>query len=445
MSIEEDMTRIQNYLNKLLDPYKGLQKEIYILAISRFVNALGALIFPFMTLILREKIGLDEFQTGMYTAAAGLLFIPAGLLGGRIADFFGRKQTIIIFEIIGMMTYVICLFIEPSMLMVYIFMLTAFSFGVAGPAHDAMIADFSSDKEREGAFSLMYLGFNLGFAFSMILAGLLFANHLKLMFLIDAITAMFALILIGFFVKDHYVNKEESNPGNNRVIDVVTEEQSMVIDEQELNHYATSPAIQKDLEKSHTGNIIQVLKERPILIEFTLLMFIYRLVYSQWSFLMPLHTVELYGQQAGGALYGSLGTINALVVVFLTALITKIFFKVTSINRIVIAGLFLSIGFGVLGFNASPFMFYLSVVVFTIGEIIEAISTMPYIMNHTPESHRGRMSAIIMTVMGVGFSTGPILLGLILKYSTYSVSWFFTGGLGLIGVLGMLNLSRKEV
>ena len=416
------MTGIRNYLEKLLEPYKGLQKEIYILAISRFVNALGALIFPFMTLILREKIGLDEFETGMYTAAAGLLFIPAGLLGGRIADFFGRKRTIIIFEIIGMMTYVTCIFIEPSMFMVYIFMLTAFSFGVAGPAHDAMIADFSSDKEREGAFSLMYLGFNLGFAFSMILAGLLFANHLKLMFLIDAITAMFALIMIGFFVKDNYVKKSEDNSGSR---------------EEEL--------VKNELEKHHKGSIIQVLKERPVLIKFTFLMFIYRLVYSQWSFLMPLHTVELYGQKAGGALYGSLGTINALVVVFLTAIITKLFFKVTSINRIVIAGLFLSIGFGVLGISASPYMFYLSVIIFTIGEIIEAISTMPYIMNHTPESHRGRMSAVIMTVMGVGFSTGPILLGLILKYTSYSTSWFVTGGLGLLGVVGMMNLSRKEV
>ena len=415
------MNKLKNYINKLLEPYKGLQKEIYILAISRFVNALGALIFPFMTLILREKIGLDELETGFYTAMAGLLFIPAGLLGGKIADFFGRKRTIIIFELIGMMTYIVCLFIEPSMLMVYVFMLTAFSFGVAGPAHDAMIADFSSDKEREGAFSLMYLGFNLGFAFSMILAGLLFANHLKLMFLIDVVTAVLALIMIGFFVKDHYIKKEDGNIENNNI-----------------------ETKDNELEKHHSGSIIKVLLERPALIEFAFLMFIYRLVYSQWSFLMPMYTVELYGQQSGGALYGSLGTINALVVVFLTAFITKLFFKVTSINRIVIAGLFLSIGFGILGIGGSPIMFYLSVFIFTIGEIIEAISTMPYIMNHTPESHRGRMSAVIMTVMGVGFSTGPILLGLILKYSNYSTSWFVTGGLGLLGVIGMMNLSRKE-
>lgn len=418
---------MKEYLSNLLSPYRGLQKEIYLLAISRFVNALGALIFPFMTLILREKIGLDEFETGLYTAMAGLLFIPARLLGGKIADFFGRKRTIIIFEIIGMMTYVTCFFIEPSMLMVYIFMLTAFSFGVAGPAHDAMIADFSSDKEREGAFSLMYLGFNLGFAFSMILAGLLFANHLKLMFIIDALTAMFALIMIGFFVKDNYIKKEVTSVEGNNIEENSKEDSNS-----------------NELEKHHSGSIIKVLLERPALLEFAFLMFIYRLVYSQWSFLMPMHTVELYGQQSGGVLYGSLGTINALVVVFLTAFITKMFFKVTSINRIVIAGLFLSIGFGILGFSASPFMFYLAVVVFTIGEIIEAISTMPYIMNHTPESHRGRMSAIIITVMGLGFSTGPIILGLILKYSNYSTSWFVTGSLGLLGVVGMMNLSRKE-
>lgn len=425
------MTRIRDYMNKLLEPYKGLQKEIYILAISRFVNALGALIFPFMTLILKEKIGLDELETGMYTAIAGLLFIPAGLLGGKIADFFGRKKTIIIFEIIGLLTYLFCIFIEPSMIMVYTFMLTAFSFGVAGPAHDAMIADFSTEKQREGAFSLMYLGFNLGFAFSMILAGALFANHLKSMFLIDVITAAFALILLSVFVKDKYVKKEVIN--------------SECIDMQEVEDSEKEQSNKSEnLEKSHKGSILKVLLERPILIEFAVLMFLYRLVYSQWSFLMPMHTVELFGQKAGGALYGSLGTINALVVVFLTAFITKLFFKVSSINRIVVAGIFLSLGFGMLGIHASPLMFYLSVFIFTIGEIIEAISTMPYIMNHTPESHRGRMSAVIMTVMGVGFSTGPIVLGVVLKYSNYNTSWIVTGIIGLVGVIGMYNLSRKD-
>jgi len=417
------MKNFNQYIVNILKPYRGLNREIYVLAISRFVNALGALIFPFMTLILSEKIGLDEVQTGFYTAFAGLLFIPAGLIGGRIADFFGRKRTIIVFECVGMLTYLVCVIIEPTMLMVYVLMMTAFSFGVAGPAHDAMIADFADEKQREGAYSLMYLGFNLGFAFSMILAGRLFANHLKLMFIIDLSTTFLALLFISFLIKEKYEGA--------RAKDIIKDTNDDSI-------------VDNELETHHKGSIFEVLKERPLLIQFAVLMFLYRLVYSQWSFLMPLHTVALFGDEKGGALYGNLGFVNALIVVSLTAIITRMFIKQTSIVRIVIAGIFLSTGFGLLGIISSPLAFYISVFVFTIGEIIEAISTMPYIMNHTPESHRGRMSAVIMTVMGVGFSIGPLILGIVLKYTSYSTSWFVTGILGFIGVGGMIQLSRKE-
>ncbi len=40
---------------KLFGPYLGLRKEIYIIFISRTINAMGAFVFPFLTLLLTEK------------------------------------------------------------------------------------------------------------------------------------------------------------------------------------------------------------------------------------------------------------------------------------------------------------------------------------------------------------------------------------------------------
>lgn len=406
-------------INQLLKPYKGLQKGIYILAISRFVNALGALIFPFMTLILSEKIGLSELETGLYVSITGFLFIPSGLIGGKLADHFGRKKIILGFEFLGMMTYVYCYFAQVGMSMVYALMLAAVLFGIAGPAHDAIVADMADKDEREGAYSLMYLGFNLGFAVAIIMGGRLLANHLKLMFAIDVGTAMVALALVAAFIKEP--RKAEAE-----------------------NQENAEKAGESKKEAAESGTIFQVLFKRPILVEYILLLFLYRFVYSNWSFMLPLHVADLFGDVKGFALYGDLGFVNAVQVVALTALITGLLRKVKTINKVVLAGLFFTIGFGMFGFIAAKWAFFVGVFLFTTGEIMEAISFLPYLMNHTPESHRGRMSSVAMTILSVGYSLSPIVFGWILTIADYRMAWIVTGGVALVGTIGMWRLSLKE-
>ncbi len=396
-------------IHQLLKPYKGLQKGIYILAISRFVNALGALIFPFMTLILSEKIGLNDFETGLYVSITGFLFIPSGLIGGKLTDYFGRKNIILGFEFLGMMAYVYCYFAQVGMSMVYALMLAAILFGIASPAHDAIVADMADKDEREGAYSLMYLGFNLGFAVAITMGGRLLANHLNLMFAIDVGTAMVALVLVAFFIKEPKRVDSE--------IEVTGEK---------------------------TGTIFRVLLRRPVLVEYILLLFLYRFVYSNWSFMLPLHVTDLFGDVEGFALYGDLGLVNAIQVVVLTALITGLLRKVKTINKVVLAGLFFSIGFGLFGFASTKFAFFIGVLLFTTGEIMEAISFLPYLMNHTPESHRGRMSSVAMTVLSIGYSLSPIVFGWILTVTDYQMAWVITGGIALVGTIGMWRLSAKE-
>lgn len=397
----------------IFKPYIGLKREIYILFISRVVNALGAFIFPFMTLLLKDKIGLDESAVGFFSAMCGLVYAPASLMGGKISDTMGRKKVLVIFESLGMSSYIVCIFLEPGMTMVYILMSASFFFGIAGPSHDAMVADLAEDEERQGAYSLLYLGFNLGFAVAMLFAGRLFANHLKLMFAIDAATAFLAIGLIAMFIK------ETHNP----------EESKIMAKEAELRGDNT-------FEAHSNEPIFKILIRRPILMYFAMAIFGYRFVYSQWSFLMPLHASSNFGE-AGYKLYGTLGSINALVVVILTPILTSLFKKYTNIRRIIYAGILFTIGFSMLGFISVKLAFYASVIIFTLGEILEAISIMPFIMNHTPASHRGRMSSILPMIMGAGYMIGPLIMGIILEKTSFEYSWKFVGIIVILSTLFM--------
>jgi len=394
-------------MKQLFRPYMGLRREIYIIFISRTVNAMGALIGPFMTLLLSKKIGLSSTETGLYVAVLGLLFLPSSMIGGKLSDTFGRKKVLIGFELVAAIGYLSCVFIEPSMTMVYILMLTTFCYGAAGPTHDAMTADLTRPEQRQGAYSLNYLGFNFGFAIAQIFAGFLFEHHFVWMFIIDSITALIALGLVAVFVKETSEHAERDDTKDTR-----------------------------SYEHEEKGTVWRVLRTRPILIYFALALLGYRFVYAQWSFMMPLHAVNNFLDE-GSKLYGMLGFFNATIVVICTPIMTLLFSKATHIKRIVYAGLLFTIGFGMLGFVSTKLAFFASVLIFTIGEILEAISATPFIMEHTPASHRGRISGTMSILIGMGYTLGSLVMGPLLDMYSFELCWKLTGIVVLIATVSM--------
>ena len=317
-------------ISTLLDPYRGLPKEIYVIFASRIINAMGCFVMPLLTLILTEKIGLSKELSGTYLSAAGLIFMPAAMIGGKLTDIIGRKKVIIIFDFISAMLYIVCGFMNPSINMIYILMLASVSMFIAGPAHDALIADLTTPDNRDGAYALSYMGWNIGFAIGPVIGGLLYKNHLPLVFIGDAITALISLSLIFIFIKETiHITKQE-----------ITEEG-------------------RDLETREEGTIISVLLKRPILIYFALCAFGYNFVYSQWSFMMPIHSKQNF-LSLGAKYYGLMAGFNGLVVMFFTPLITKMSENTTHIRKAIYGGLLYAVGFGMLGIlNTLPFFLYL--------------------------------------------------------------------------------------
>jgi len=81
---------------------------------------------------------------------------------------------------------------------------------------------------------------------------------------------------------------------------------------------------------------------------------------------------------------------------------------------------------------------------FTIGEIILAISVTPFIANHTPVSHRGRMNAVMPMMFGLGNTLGPVGMGYALTYMSIDTGWILIGISTLIFSLLMLGLEKAE-
>ncbi|MBC8061046.1 MAG: MFS transporter [Clostridiaceae bacterium] len=401
------------WIKEVLKQYLGLPREIYIIFLSRVVNNMGCFVFPMLALIMTQKIGVTKDKAGLFITLVALLSAPSILLGGILVDKIGRKKVLIIFQGFAGLVFISCGFIKPSILLAVVMMIAQLSAAASMPANDSMLADLTTPNNRKEAFSLLYMGNNLGLAIGPVMGGLLYKNHLNIVFIGDGIATLLSLILVYVFIKET-IGVTHNKHGKDR------------------SH-----------EDREEGTIFHVLKKRPILVGFACILFIYQFSYSQFSFSLPLHLAELFGD-FGARNFGLLAGINAFVVISITPIMFKLTNKLKPIVVIAFGGILYSIAFGSLGFINELPLFFVSIVVMTIGEISISINLGAYIANHTPASHRGRVNGIIPMIYGSGFAFGPLIMGKYISYFGINSGWVFIGVIMLIASLLMFLLYKIE-
>ncbi len=397
--------------------YTKLPKSVYILFLAGIINSAGNFVYPFLALFLTLKLGYNENRAGMVLtliiAAEGL----GRLAGGKLTDWLGRKIIIILLSLLGSICYLVVAFSGVTPYVIYLIVLAGFLKTGAMPAINALVIDVTKKKSRNDAFSLMYLGHNLGFAVGPLVAGFLFVNHLLLIFIVDAITTILALIPIIILVK------EPSKP-----IEGLTMIGGQVVEE---------------TERSETGNTIRVFFKKPVLVGFAFISIILSFVYAQSTFSLPLYLNQIFNQD-GPKIYGSLMTVNAIIVIVLTLILISIFKKYSPLLSISVAGILFALGFGLLFYSKLYYLFIISTVIWTFGEIINSVSSNVLIANYSPANHRGRFNAIIYFISGVGFTISPWLMGLYIRYVGLSNAWPFIFSISIVASILILLLLFYE-
>ncbi len=363
---------------------------------------------------------MPESEVGKYLLMGSLLQIPGSLIGGKLTDLMGRKKIMILFMGLAAFCYL------PSALLIdspetfhyvpYLLILSSFFGSIAHPASGAMMNDLTVPENRQAAFSLLYMGMNAGTAIGSVVAGLLFRKYMKLLFIGDAITTLISILLLANFVKETKPTKDEFTK--------LEEERSD--------------------EKAETGGLLAALIHRPALLIFATLDTIYSFIYAQTHFSLPLKAKAVFGEALGPSYYGTLNMVNCLEVIAFTTIITLITRKIRAIYNVSIAGLFFAVGFGMLFFVNSFWLFVLSTIIWTIGEIINATNIGVYIANHTPISHRGRFNSIIGIISSTGGSISPYITGkFIQRYGVNNV-WPFIFLLAIAASFFMFILGTHE-
>lgn len=398
---------------KYIRQYLGMRKELYILFWGRVVTNMGALIWPMMTLILKNKLGYSASQIASILIILGIVQFPCTLIGGKLADRFNKRNLIIVCDLVTVVSYFICAFLPMSEKLIPLLALAAIFAQMEWPSYDALVADLSSTEERERAYSLNYLGVNLGLVLAPTIGGFLFAHHLSLAFLISSVATFSSTILIFFFIKD--------------ITPVKTQEMAGQYEEMRESH-----------------SIWQILWGNKLLILFMLCGGIWTLVYNQFNFLIPLNLEQSYGEQ-GAVLFGTLTSVNAFVVIIGTPILTRVMERVRDVERLLIGQVLIVLGLSAYAVVQNILIIYfVSMLVFTLGEICETLGRQPYLTRRIPASHRGRFSSLYTVFAGAFQLGGQKIVGSMADVTPMQTVWTFIVVIGVVNIIGYFILRQRD-
>ncbi len=198
-----------------LEDFKGLPKSVYVLAIQRFINSLGGFVFPFLTMFMVQRLHFTTLEAGKWMSTLAFWTAICTYIAGFFVDRMKRKPILIIAPFISAILLGYCGFMEPSENMIYLIIISSSIRSFSGPANSAIMADVTNPSNRKASLSLRYLGMNAGFAISYTLAGFLFNNYWRLLFIGDALTSILSLIPVMLFVPESKPTKEDIEKINN--------------------------------------------------------------------------------------------------------------------------------------------------------------------------------------------------------------------------------------
>ena len=399
---------------KLLQPYKNLPRSVYVIFFASIINNLGNFVVPFLTMFLTYSIGMNVGVVGLIVAINSFVGLIASAHGGKLIDVVGRKKIFIIFRTTSAIAIALCAFTKNPIMLTTLLILSNFLGGYSLPVYSTIITDITVGEQRKTAFSLQYMALNIGFSVGPLLAAFLYNNYLTWLFLGDAITTFISVILVAVYIPETMPTKEE-------------------VSKLKVNK----------LEKAEEGTLIEALFKRPTLLLFSFIIVIYFIVFSQFNFGLSLQIGEVFGDKSA-TIFGSLMTVNAVMCSIIPMFLTAVTGKLKASLSISLGGILYAVGFGMMFFIHNYFLFVLSAMIWTMGEILIATNTNVYIADHTPASHRGRFNSIFPIIRKLGFMIGPIIAGIYVKYTNIRNLWLFIGGISIIGAIMMYKLYLME-
>jgi MFS family permease len=367
------------------------------------INRLGGFAVPFLMLFLTTKLKMDPASAALYVSGLGAGSFVAQLVGGEIADRFGRRP-VLLFSLFASPVAMLTLGLARETWLIAITMvLLGFCADLFRPAMSAAVIDLVPAHKQTRAFGYIYWAINLGAALAPIVAGLLANYDYFLLFLGDAITTAAFGVIVFLRVPETQAAEHKS-------------------------------AAKESATRARLG---QALGD-PMLLFMFFLFLCTGLIYSQSHVTLPL---DMAASGLPPSDFGLAIAVNGALIVLVTLQVTRFLERFPRYPVIAFSSLLLGVGFGLTELAATLPVYALTVVVWTLGEVIGAAVAPVIVSEMSPPALRALYQGIWGSSWGLAFFIGPALGGFLFGNYGSGVLWGGALVLGVAVALGFLAMS----
>lgn len=383
------------YLKKIpatyLSAYSGLPGRIWLLSLVVLVNHSGSMVLFFLSLYLTRKLHYSITEAGRAISVYGFGTLIGAFLGGWLSDRVGTYRVQLSSLLLAGLVFITLGYLKSySSILIMLFILAIIA-DTFRPANITAIANYCPKEKIARGFAMNRLAANLGVAIGPTVGGFLATLNYRYLFWVDGLTCILAGTLFYFLFKVH----------------------------SKRNYQPASP----------DSVIISPYKDRIFLIllglTFIIGMIFFQL-FSTWPFFLKEHYALIEDQ------VGTLIGINGILIVVIEMPLIHRLEKRNIMKVIQVGILFLFGGFSLIGLGNCYEFAILTVIIWTMGEILVLTLLATAVANRVSANNRGKYMGVYSFVFGAAFVVGP-MIGTWL-YSRFSPGMLWSA-IGLSGIL----------
>jgi MFS family permease len=195
--------------------HSHLQSNIHVVAFSSGVKSFGAgLIGTYMPLYFVE-LGGNPLTLGLVTAAASLVGGLTAILGGVIADSYGRRRIMVLSAFYGILFPALYAIIRDWRVFGILVGFAAIE-SISRPAIRALIVDSIPPQRRTTVIAFLQVVSSLPMTVTPFIGGYLIQKHglpsgFRMAAAISAVTALVSALIVLFFLKETLRKSENTN------------------------------------------------------------------------------------------------------------------------------------------------------------------------------------------------------------------------------------------
>jgi len=389
-------------LTKIKNGYKEYPNTFKVLVLATFIDRFGSfLLFPFFALYVTAHFNVGMIQVGFLFSVFSAGNIIGGIIGGALADKYGRRDMILVGLIASGVSSIFMGLVDDLNIFYIVAAFAGLMGNFGGPARQAMVADLLPNEKQAEGFGILRVAVNLSAVIGPIFGGIIATQSYLLLFIADAVSSLITGIIVFFVIPETKPEKKEGEA-----------EETVV--------------------KSVIG-YKEVLKDWKYML-FLSVSAITVIVYMQMNATLSIFLRDVHGFPT--LYFGFLLSMNAVMVVLFQFWITRKMSKYSPMKVMAVGTLFYMVGFSMYGFVSEPYLFFIAMVIITIGEMIEMPIGQTAAAFFAPEDKRARYMAMFGFHWAIPNLFAILLAGLVMEHIGPSWVWYFAGILSLFAVVG---------